>query len=131
MITEDQKNQLEIFTRHERYGRLLNDAIKSWEKITPKQRSYGVTRWNDDNTQSEWQVDDHQDGCCLIGASILGKSKYDTHLEEAAVAFDLNIFEVLSLAYGFDFSEKRDNDNIEALEFGNQVARILFNHVSK
>jgi hypothetical protein len=126
MITEEQKNQLEILTRHERYGQLLIDAIKSWEKINPEQETYGVSRWNT-HIKSEWQGDINWDGCCLVGASIIGKSNHDAYLEEVMTSFNLKLIECLSLAYGFDGSDKRDDVCNEAYDFGNQVAKILFN----
>lgn len=125
MLTQDQKDLLAPLTHHERYGKLLINAMKAWETTTPKQKRYGVSRWNGD-AESEWQIEPNNNGCCLIGASILGKSESDTFLEEASISFQLTIAEVLSLAHGFDMADIRWNDDTFAYDFGKQVAKIVF-----
>lgn len=129
MLTQDQKDKLESLTKHERYGKLLIDALISWETNNPKQKMYGVTRWNNE-IKSNWEVRTDRDGCCLVGASILGKSESDSFIGEATYNFGLVISEILSLANGFDLVDQTRSDDVNAYNFGKQVAEILF-HDSK
>lgn len=124
MLTQEQKDLLEPLTRHERYGKLLIDAMKTWEIAEPKKATYGVSRYNND-VQSNWEIISDYNKCCLVGASIVGKSEKDSRTEETMIAFDLSELEALSLAAGFDGYDEFNSD-FEAYRFGNQVSAILF-----
>lgn len=124
MLTQEQKDLLEPLTHHERYGKLLIDAIKIWETANPKQKTYGVSRWNDDY-QNKWELQTDYNNCCLVGASVVGKSEKNSCTEEVMTAFNLSMLEALSLARGFDESDLY-NEDFSAYSFGKKVARILF-----
>ena len=125
MLTQEQKDLLEPLTRHEKYGELLIHAMKAWEIAEPKRATYGVSRYNN-TEQSNSEVISDYNKCCLVGASIVGKSKSNEYLEEAAISFQIDIIETLSLAHGFDASGVRFNDDVNAYQCGNKVSSIIF-----
>lgn len=48
MLTEEQKIKLELLTHHPKYGKLLIDAMETWDFTTPSQNTIGITRWESD-----------------------------------------------------------------------------------
>lgn len=116
MLTENQKSKLEPLTHHEKYGKLLFDAIKTWETIHPKQREFGVFRGKD----SKWEADS-EIGCCLIGAAITGKDS--TMLIEVSEYFPIEQKDMWRLSDGFD---DHSNNESEAWLFGKTVSDIVF-----
>ncbi len=127
MLTQDQKSKLKSLTCHEKYGKLLIEAMKTWETTHPKQRAFGVVRGKDEKWEvnyGEWETN-YEVGCCLIGAAIVGKkSVYDTALEVAIAEFFLfDKKDTWVLSDGFD---GHSNDESEAWFFGKNVSDILF-----
>ena len=118
MLTEIQKLKLEPLTHHEKYGKLLINAMKTWETIHPKQREFGVFRGKD----SKWEADS-EIGCCLIGAAITGKNSRHERICTAIKYFSLDRKDMWSLSDGFDDHSTNDS---EAWLFGKTVSDILF-----
>lgn len=117
MLTQDQKLKLEPLTHHEKYGKLLIDAMKTWENFYPKQREFGVFR----GKESKWEA--YENGCCLIGAAIVGK---DSHYDRCTAVMKSFLFEekdIWTLTNGFD--GHCDNES-EAWLFGKTVSDIVF-----
>ena len=118
MLTEIQKSKLEPLTHHEKYGKLLIDAMKTWETIHPKQREFGVFRGKD----SKWEAD-YETGCCLIGAAIAGKDSQDDRFAVITKSFSFEEKDIWVLSDGFDV---HSNDESEAWLFGKTVSDIVF-----
>jgi hypothetical protein len=120
MLTQTQKDKLGPLTKHEKYGKLLIDAMKTWETIHPKQREFGVFRGKD----SKWEADS-EIGCCLIGAAIAGK---DSNMLIEVSVFSIEQKEMWVLSDGFD---DHSNNESEAWLFGKTVSDIVFEKESK
>lgn len=133
MLTEDQKSKLESLTHNERYGKLLLNAIKTWEITIPSRGTFGVLDYkvNDDILLESEKLDhfilDKNCKCCLIGASLLGKkscSGFSSALEEE---YGLSFAEKIAIIDGFDapniYSIYSDYD---AFLFAKNVSEILF-----
>lgn len=110
MLTQDQKDQLELLTKHEKYGELLICAINTWETATPKQGYYLTPNKE----------------CCLIGAaageSVLSPSR------TVANSFELAIEEIWSISDGFENAHRHyslDNCLVDSWNFGKAVADIV------
>lgn len=133
MLTQEQKNKLEPLTKHKRFGKLLIDAMKTWETAIPKQKTYGVTRWVEnceiDTLSVSYTFDpNYNNCCCLIGGALLGKSSNDGYVDSIINNFELVEFEIDCLIKGFDLNvefEKELNNN-EAYRFGKSVSAIIF-----
>lgn len=125
MLTQEQKDLLEPLTRHEKYGKLLIDAMKTWEIGEPKRGTYGIAK-----TNNVWEFGNAYKRCCMVGASVIGKSGNNSYLEEAMTTFNLSLFSVLDLARGFDdssqYSAYLPGADFEAYQFGSKVSAILF-----
>lgn len=124
MLTQEQKDKLEPLTKHERFGKLLIDAIKAWEIAKPEEGSYGVER---DNLDDAFDFDSSDKHCCLLGAALYSKKSnnpgYDWVIREY---FQIESNEMTALHRGFD------NSNInylskykEAFDFGQSVREIV------
>lgn len=125
MLTQNQKDKLEPLTHHEKFGKLLIEAMKTWETATPKRKTWGATRFDDKyNLLDKWELRKYSNECCLIGASIIGKSTKDGIVESANDCFKLDNT-AWDLICGFDSSDDWESSN-EAIKFGRQVADILF-----
>lgn len=110
MLTQDQKDQLEPLTKHEKYGELLICAINTWETATPKQGYYFTP----------------DKKCCLIGASV-GESVLNP-ARKAAVSFELSIEEIWSISDGFEDAKRQyssDKCLIDSWNFGKAVSDIV------
>ena len=118
MLTQNQKDKLEPLTNHEKYGKLLIDAIKTWETIHPKQREFGVFKGKD----SKWEADS-ETGCCLIGAAIAGKDSQDDRFLVITKSFLFEEKDIWPISDGFD---GHSNDESEAWLFGKTVSDIVF-----
>ncbi len=126
MLTQNQKDKLELLTHHEKFGKLLIDAMKTWETATPKQKTWGITRYDDKyNLLDKWEFRKDSNECCLIGGSMINQAltKYDI-VESATNYFKLDDT-AWDLICGFDSSDDLEFSN-EAGKFGKQVADILF-----
>jgi hypothetical protein len=118
MLTQTQKNKLEPLTKHEKFGKLLIDAMKTWEFIHPKQREFGVFRGKD----SKWEAD-FETGCCLIGAAITGKDSLNDRFGTVMQSFSIDQKDMWRLSDGFD---DHSNNESEAWLFGKTVSDIVF-----
>lgn len=118
MLTQDRKLKLEPLTHHPKYGKLLIDAMKTWETIYPKQREFGVFRGKD----SKWEAD-YETGCCLIGAAIAEKDSQDDMFLVVTKSFLFEEKDIWVLSDGFD---NHSNDESEAWLFGKTVSDIVF-----
>lgn len=118
MLTENQKLKLEPLTHHEKFGKLLIDAMKTWETIHPKQREFGVFRGKD----SKWEAY-CETGCCLIGAAVSGKNSKHEIIVAIMREYELDKRIIWVLSDGFD---SHSNDESEAWLFGKTVSDIVF-----
>jgi len=118
MLTQDQKSKLEPLTKHEKFGKLLIEAIKTWEVIHPKQREFGVFK----GKEFKWEADS-ETGCCLIGAAITGKDSRHERICTATDCFSLDRKDLWALSDGFD---DHSIDESEACLFGKTVSDIVF-----
>jgi hypothetical protein len=123
MLTQDQKEKLEPLTKHKSFGKLLIEAMKTWEIVDPRS-GFGVDRWgSDDNLLKFWKLDSHNSGCCLLGASILGKDSTGSFIESVEKEFQINHGTAWELSDGF---ENCASVETEASLFGEQVSEIVF-----
>lgn len=126
MLTQNQKDKLEPLTRHEKFGKLLIEAMKTWESATPKQKTWGATRFDDKcNLLDKWKLRKDSNECCLIGASVVEKSLTENDIVESANDYFKLDNTAWDLVCGFDSSDDWESSN-EAIKFGRQVAEILF-----
>jgi hypothetical protein len=122
MLTKNQKSKLEPLTHHEKYGKLLADAIKTWETVHPKQREFGVFR----GTDSKWETDS-EIGCCLLGAAVAGKDSRNNMFMSLIKSFSLEEKDIWPISDGFD---GHSDDKSEAWLFGKTVSDIVFGKIS-
>ena len=124
MLTQDQKDKLEPLTLHPRFGKLLKEAMKTWESATPKRATWGATRFDDNcNLLDKWEV--MGDCCCLVGASMVGKALTEKDVIESTNDYFKLDGDAWDLVCGFDCSDNLEFSH-EAGKFGKQVADILF-----
>lgn len=122
MLTQEQKDLLEPLTRHEKYGKLLQEAIKGWKEVNPLREVFGVY-W--DHGEFKLDTDDPDIGCCLLGSTMLNKKSDDNFVSNSVrTSFDLNEEETSGLMSGFDGDSVLYSD--EAYEFGLKINNILF-----
>jgi hypothetical protein len=125
MLTQEQKDQLEPLTHHPKYGKLLQEAIKGWEKVNPKTEKFGIYL---DNGEFKLIVEDTpgMTGCCLVGSVMMNKKSDNEYITDSVI----NLFRQISenetsgLMSGFDCDEVLFKD--EAYEFGKEINKILF-----
>lgn len=123
MLTQDQKEKLELLTKHESFGKLLIEAMKTWETVNPRS-GFGVDRWGSDgHILKFWELDSCNNGCCLLGASILGKDSTGSFIESVEKEFQINNKTAWELSDGF---ENCSSVETEASLFGEQVSQIAF-----
>ncbi len=120
MLTQDQKEKLYPLTLHPKFDKLLISAMKTWETCNPTKNDFGITKWNDSEKESEWQVHKNGNKCCLTGASIVGQNSKDYPVDEVRSTFDLSENEVDDLTYGFDLRGNYSEES-EAFRFGYEV----------
>jgi len=127
MLTQTQKDKLEPLTNHPKFGKLLIEAMKTWEISTPKQKTWGTTRFDKHyNLLNKWELmEDSNQCCCLIGASMVGKAMTENDIIASVDKyFDLDST-AWDLVSGFDSSNDFEFST-DAGNFGKQVADILF-----
>ena len=109
MLTQDQKNQLNPLTLHPKFGRLLTEAIKTWETMTPKQRTF---------------CDDTMNNCCLVGASVLNDYILSSNWKSAVTLASEKFtgYEVVTVSDGFDNEPSYED---EGYNFGKAVSDIV------
>lgn len=124
MLTQDQIEKLQPLTKHEKYGKLLEEAIKAWEYINPVSNDFGINPFS-----SEKIITCSGGYACLIGASIIGKEfKNQLYKETMEYYFDISENEMWSLIEGFDFCEKGEHAAItidQAYKFGKVIREIV------
>lgn len=131
MLTQSQLDKLNSLTQHPKFGKLLLDAIENWKQIKPGRLDYGISSKLLDDGSDIFIGDKFK--CCLIGASLIGKTcnwtKRETTHEHCVKYFGISEDEVISLISGFDRSRDRaPSASKEAYEFGYKVSEIIFNH---
>lgn len=126
MLTQDQKDKLEPLTLHPRFGKLLKEAMKTWESATPKRATWGATRFDDKcNLLDKWELRKNSNECCLVGASIIGKNLTENDIIESANNYFKLDGDAWDLVCGFDCSDNLEFSH-EAGKFGKKVTDILF-----
>jgi len=118
MLTQEQKDQLEPLTKHEKFGKLLIEAIKTWETIKPSRRIWGLLK-----NKNVWELSSNN-CCCLIGAALIGKeSKVDNYISSTSDNYELSFDVIEDLVSGFDKSIY--DTGSEACNFGKAVSDIV------
>lgn len=126
MLTPEQKSKLEPLIHHEKYGKILIEAMKSWEKTNPVRRCFGIelkesNTWGLNKFPRKW--------CCLIGAALLDKqSNVNHYVKSAADIYSVFLNEIENLIGGFD--QNSPSCSSDAYDFGRQVSEIIFGKVS-
>jgi len=124
MLTQDQKSKLEPLTHHEKYGKLLIQAIETWETVKPGIESFGADRFDGETWFANWRLSPYENCCCLVGAAIIGQNASESFTETAARMCNVTREEIWQVIYGFD-STKTNNES-EAWLFGKTVSDIVF-----
>ena len=123
MLTQDQLIQLQPFTQHPRYGKLLSDAIEIWkqENVKPVWGGFGIR--TDETFQKPFMFENKVPQCCLVGAALIGKTPTFSRKDTICHLYDISSDEYDDLWLGFD------NDggyiNHDAWEFANKVRDII------
>ena len=129
MLTPEQKSKLEPLTHHEKYGKILIEAMKSWETIRPERRCFGI----DLKESNIWELykfanEFANECCCLIGAALLDKKSNVNHYVVSAVdIYSVLPNEIENLIGGFD--QDSSFSSSEAYDFGLQVSEIIFGEI--
>lgn len=133
MLTPEQKSKLKPLTHHEQYGKLLLNAMKTWETTNPSRGTFGITDYkiNDDISLESEKLDyfilDNGCKCCLIGASLLGRKSFSGFNSALKEEYGLSSDEKIAIIDGFDapnaYSIYSDYD---AFLFAKNVSEILF-----
>lgn len=124
MLTENQKSKLEPLTHHPKFGKLLIEAMKTWEISTPKQKTWGTTRFDKHyNLLAKWELSNQC--CCLVGASMVGKTLTENDIIASVDKYFELDYTAWDLVGGFDSSDDFEFST-DAGNFGKQVADILF-----
>lgn len=129
MLTQDQKLKLEPLTHHEKYGKLLIEAMRSWETIRPERRCFGIDL-KESNTWGLYKFVNKfaNKCCCLIGAALLDKKSNVNHYVASAVdIYSVLPNEIENLIGGFD--QDSSFSSSEAYDFGRQVSEIIFGEI--
>jgi hypothetical protein len=137
MLTQDQLTQLEPLTKHQKFGKLLSDAIEIWkrEDVTPVCGKLGISK-KYSLFSCKYEFNNVNKCCCLIGAAMLGKNmrgegrarRSCTAYNSAEKEFNITFNEVQGLWKSFDGWNKDVYDgyeDIEAIEFANAVRKII------
>lgn len=121
MLTLEQKEKLEPLTHHEKYGKILIDAMKTWETVTPNTGIFGVRIISNTFTLL------NNSTCCLIGASLAGKTaiESDDLSTESFKSLKLNEIVMWDIIRGFDSFRNQINIKSEPFIFGRTVADIV------
>jgi hypothetical protein len=129
MLTQEQKDKLEPLTNYKRFGKLLIDAMHTWEFSKPVCAKLGITRYSKDKELVkffEFSDSDIQKECCLVGASLFGKQS-DFITVALNDYFNIDTLEMIHLESGFDSHDGHDpRITTEAFEFGKSVGKIVF-----
>lgn len=126
MLTQEQKDLLEPLIHHEKYGKLLQEAIKGWEEVSPKKNQYGLNHKSDKFELLVVEDDPESTGCCLLGSAMLFKYSDKSSVFPSALRLfsELNENSVSELMIGFDGDDM--NNETEAFKFGQKINNILF-----
>lgn len=123
MLTPEQKSKLEPLTHHEKYGKILIEAMRSWETTKPARRIFGI------KFSYTWQLEPFSNqNCCLIGAALLyKKANVNSYCESFEDTYLVSSHETENLISGFDQSHSFSSS--EAYDFGRQVSEIIFGEI--
>src|SRR5574338_254312 len=123
MLTDDQIEKLKPLMNHPKYDSILKDAVEIWkrEDVTPKQGTWGLYG----EINGNWEFDEFNKECCLIGASLVGKPVRNYLHVSAKESFNISRKEYNSLISGFDNKLYLTEYNIEAFDFGKKVYEIV------
>lgn len=137
MLTENQKANLLKLTDHPKFGKLLIDAIETWnrEDILPWKRKYGIEFVNYRFEKIKWHG---PSPCCLVGSALLEKDLiHESKRYEISEAmffalmkfYNINHDEANALIDGFDGVNDSGFKLLypETFKFANDVARALTN----
>lgn len=124
MLNKTQLEKLQALTTDQKYGKLLEDAIKTWSsEIDVGFHDFGTCR-----EFSSIYYPDGNKKCCLIGASLIGKERRKNESFGDAIR---RFYEISYCGYvwsGFDCDNQRrldDNKENEDFMFGYTVRQIL------
>ncbi len=125
MLTLNQKEKLQPLILHPRFGKLLIDAIDTWEVTNPAKGDFGII---ESPLNDLWILDSRSSKtCCLIGASLLNKTAYAGGFSNtAANYFSLPFEEIGNIIAGFDNGSISYGRFPESYEFGKSVSNIVF-----
>jgi hypothetical protein len=128
MLDKEKLLKLEPLTKHEKFGRLLTEAIRGWEINDPVQCSYGIRSNNKKFFSYE------ESCCCLISAALIDKKDagyidedldiFSNVHQSAMLEFHLTKNEIYDLMSGFDGDSLGKGS--EAYNFAREIATILF-----
>jgi hypothetical protein len=126
MLTQEQKDLLEPLTHHQKFGKLLQEAIKGWEEVNPKKNQYGLNHKFNKFELLIREDDSESIGCCLLGSAMLFKYSDGSSVFSSVLQLfsKLNENSVSELMIGFDGDDM--NNETEAYKFGKQINKILF-----
>jgi hypothetical protein len=124
MLTQDQITQLEPFTKHPRYGKIVEKAIVNWINEDPIKVYTGVI--SKDGVFKRRPI---ITGCCLIGSAVLGEKSEDSAEIFVYKTYGLSENEIRSLMYGFDDWDtnrvKITKESFEPYDFGKKIGEIV------
>jgi hypothetical protein len=128
MLSKKQQIKLILLTAHPKYGQLLADAIESWKQYPINQFEFGIIYRESGDS---FELQNPEIGCCLAGAALISKKPGESRAlgRNLANIFDIDDRDVWSLISGFeadDFRYCKSYYDIEGLEFGKKVRKILF-----
>lgn len=137
MLTEPQIEKLRALTVSQRYGKFLEDAIKTWTSgINFLFKDFGI---RDCSNGNEGRIFKCENGsCCLIGAALIGKETdgLEGYCDAARKIFNDDV-DFGAVYEGFDDCDninriddfvdtmKEYADSIEDFMFGVKIGRIL------
>lgn len=123
MLTQEQLKNLEPFTKHPKYGKLVKDAIIGWKRCKPISDWFGL---DFNNCKNKFvRNKSYSKGCCLLGASVLNrKTEYENPIIKVSKKYNMPSSDAWEIVYGFDNLHWVTNKT-EAFQFGNQVRKAL------
>lgn len=133
MLTESQRKNLIPLILHPRFGKMLQNSVIQWEKedVNPQTGTYGLTIVQTDNGEI-YDFEHKNKSCCLIGASLVGKTPnsigdFETSLYDN---YFISRSEYYNLYLGFDSDPNEPEKDSESFRFGRRV-RIALGDVNK
>lgn len=129
MLTETQIKKLQALVTSQKYGKLLEDAIKTWSgNVGFIFQQFGVNSYS---FKHKTFIPTFGNKCCLVGAALIGKEKEhesEDVLGAAIRIFKLEQMEIENVWRGFDCpigNVKTPDWRNDAFMFGYDVKKIL------